>query len=102
MWRQRGGGEGGVRGPRRGAGLMYKDVPQQLVSRRPLLGLYKDPFEELSAVVRHVGWEDRVGGLGGDLKDGCHRLELGPRGSLRQHLHDGAADAPDGGTTRSR
>lgn len=34
---------------------MYKDVPQELVSRRPLLGLYKDPFEELSAVVRHVG-----------------------------------------------
>lgn len=38
-----------------GSGLMYKDVPQQLVSRRPLLGLYKDPFQELSAVVRHVG-----------------------------------------------
>lgn len=80
---------------------MYKDMPQQVVSRRPLLGLYKDPFEELSAVVRHVGREDGVGGLGGDLKDGCHRLKLGPRRSLRQHLHDGAADAPEGETKRS-
>lgn len=31
--------------------LMYKDVPQQLISRRTLLGFYKDTFKEFSAVV---------------------------------------------------
>lgn len=75
---------------------MYKDVPQELIGRRPLLGLYEDAFEELSAVVRHVGGQHGVGGLGGDLKDGGHGLKLRPGGSLRQHLHDGAADTPEG------
>lgn len=75
---------------------MYKDVPQELIRRRPLLGLYEDAFEELSAVVRHVGGQHGVRGLSGDLKDGCHGLELGPRGSQGQHLDNGAADAPGG------
>lgn len=74
---------------------MYKDVPEQLFCRRPLLGLHEDPFEELPAVVRHVGGQDGVSGLRGNLKDGRHGLELCPRRSLSQHLHDGAADTPD-------
>lgn len=74
---------------------MYKDVPEQLFCRRPLLGLHEDPFEELPAVVRHVGGQDRVSGLRGDLKDGCHGLELCPRRSLSQHLHDSAANTPE-------
>lgn len=74
---------------------MYKDVPEQLFCRRPLLGLHEDPFEELPAVVRHVGGQDGVSGLRGDLKDGSHGLELCPRRSLSQHLHNGAADTPE-------
>lgn len=79
---------------------MYKDVPQQLVGGRPLLGLHEDPPQELTAVVRHVGGQHRVGGLRGDLEDGRHGLELGPRGALCQHLHHRAAHTPvreDGG-----
>lgn len=78
---------------------MYKDVPEQLVCRRPLLGLHKDAFEELPAVVRHVGGQHGVRGLRGDLEDGRHGLKLRPRRSLRQHLHDGAADTPEGNKT---
>lgn len=80
------GGGGGV--------LMYKDVPQELVSGRALLGVHEDPLEELVAVVRHVGGQHGLCGLGGNLEDGRHGLELGPRGALCQHLHHSAADAP--------
>lgn len=30
---------------------MYKDVPQEFISRRALLGVHEDPLEELVAVV---------------------------------------------------
>lgn len=73
---------------------MYKNVPQELVRGRPLLRLYKDPFEEISAVVRHVSGEHRVGGLSGDLKNGGHGFKFSPGWSLSQHLHDSAADTP--------
>lgn len=73
---------------------MYKGVPQELVGRRPLLRLYKDPFEEFPAVVRHVSGKHRVGGLSGDLKNGGHGFEFSPGRSLGQHLHDSTADAP--------
>lgn len=73
---------------------MYENVPQEFVRGRPLLRLYKDPFEEISAVVRHVSREHRVGGLSGDLKDGRHGFKFSPGRSLSQHLHDSAANAP--------
>lgn len=81
-----GGGVGGV--------LMYKDVPQQLVSGRPLLRLHEDPPKKLAAVVRNVSGQHRVGRLRGDLEDGCHGFKLSPWGALRQHLHHRAAHTP--------
>lgn len=51
-------------------------------------------------MVRHVGGQRGVGGLRGDLKDGRHGLKLRPWWSLSQHLHDGAADAPEDEITR--
>lgn len=80
-------------------GLMYKDVPQKLISRWSLLGLNKDLFKKLPAVVRHVSWENRVSGLGGDFKDGCHGLKLCPRWPLCEHLHHSAANTPGGPRT---
>lgn len=74
---------------------MYKDVPEQLVCRRTLLRFHKYPLKELSAVVRHVQWQDGVRGLRGNFKDGRHCLKLCPRGALRQHLHDSTAHTPE-------
>lgn len=73
---------------------MDEGEPEQLISRRPLLRLHEDPLQELPAVVRHVSGKHGVGGLSGDLKDGRHGFELGPGGSLGQHLHHRAANAP--------
>lgn len=73
---------------------MYKGVPQELVGRRSLLRLYKDPFEKFPAVVRHVSGKYRVGGLSGDLKNGGHGFKFSPGRSLGQHLDNSAANAP--------
>lgn len=73
---------------------MDKGELQQLISRRPLLSLDKDPLEELPAVVGHVSGKHRVGGLSCNLKDGSHGFELGPGRSLGQHLHHSAANTP--------
>lgn len=78
----------------RGGALMDKGELQQLISGRPLLRLYKDPLEELPAVVRHVSGKHGVGGLSGNLKDGRHGFELGPGRSLGQHFHHSAANTP--------
>lgn len=78
---------------------MNKDVPQKVVGRGPQLGVHEDALEEVAAVVGDVGGQRGVGGLGGDLKDGRHGLELGPRGPLGQHLHHRATHTPGEDTT---
>lgn len=58
---------------------VHKHVPQKVVSGRSQLGLYKNPFEEISSVVWDVRWQLWVRWLSGDFKDGSHRFKLGPR-----------------------
>ena len=45
-------------------------------------------------MLRDVGGQLRVGGLGGDFENGSHGFILCPRWFLCQHLHHRAAQAP--------
>lgn len=69
-------------------------MSEQLLSTGSAFGLHEDAADEVPRLLRGVRREQRVGGLGGDLEYGGHGLELGPRGFLREHLHDRTGQAP--------
>lgn len=74
--------------------IVHKQVPQELVGRRPQLGLHKDPFEEIASVVWDVSGKLGVCWLGGNFKDGSHRFKFGPRRLFSEHFHHSAAHTP--------
>lgn len=69
-------------------------VCEQLLGRRSLAGLHKNAPQEVPAVLRDVGGQLRIGGLGRNLENGGHGFILCPRWFLRQHLYHSAAQAP--------
>lgn len=73
---------------------LCKVVCEQLFSRRSLAGLHKNTPQEVPAVLRDVGGQLRIGGLGGNLENGGHGFIFCPRWFLCQHLYHSAAQAP--------
>lgn len=69
-------------------------MSEQLFSAGSVFGFHENTPDEVPSLVGRVRGQERVSGLGGDLEYGRHRLELGPRRLLRQHLHHRAAEAP--------
>lgn len=69
-------------------------MSEQLLGTRPVLGLHKDAADKVPSLFGGVQRQQRVGGLGGDLKNGRHRLIFSPWGFLCQHLHHCTTKAP--------
>lgn len=90
----RGGGFGGWCQLDSEAALDEWMAEQNVSSGTPLL-LHKHLPQEVPACVGHALRERGLGRLGGNLKNGRHRLILGPRRLLSQHFHNGAGNTPE-------
>lgn len=90
--RRQGKGDG-VRRPSEAA--LDERVAEKTVRSGPPLLLHEHLPQEVPARVGHAVGEHGLRRLGGNLKNGCHGLVLGPRRFLGQHFHDGAGDTPE-------
>ena len=104
----RAGEEGGRRGPRKASqagegrwgppaseAALDERVAEKTVRGGPPLLLHEHLPQEVPARVGHTVGEHGLRRLGGNFKNGCHGLVLGPRRFLGQHFHDGAGDTPE-------
>lgn len=86
----------GKGGPRASEAALDERVAEQPVCSGPPLLLHEHLPQEVPGRVRRALWKNGLRRLGGDLKNGCHGLVLGPRRLLGQHFHNSAGDAPEG------